>query len=193
MINTYKLIILVVFISLSSCALSPQVIIINPDLKIDSTLSENRTTTIGLDVVDARSSNIIGQRGGVYKETSNISTDDNMTSNLERRLAKALNDFGFHVVDKGKEAVAILTVRIMNINYIYHSDKVLNNIETRAEIQAVCRMGDKEYTGLYKSTRKKDVLKTPDEEGNSKIVNEVIAVVLQQMLKDNDLISFLDG
>lgn len=191
--KTCRFIIVFLFIFISGCALSPQVIVVNPELKTDKSSPASKSTKLRVVVMDTRDSNIIGQRGGVYKDTSHISTDENMVSLLERRLATAWNSRGYTVVDKGRDADATLTVRITNIRYVYHTEKALNNVETRVEVQVLCNKSNREYSSTYRSTRKKDVLTTPTEKDNEKIVNEAMALSLEQMLKDKDLVSFIDS
>ena len=178
---------------LAACALSPQVVVVNPELKVTANVTNAKPVSISIEVVDTRSSTIIGQRGGVYAETSDISTDDNMTATLEHKVGTVFSELGYVVVKKGEAADAALTVRIINIHYAANTEKkVLKNIETKLEIQAVCRKNDKEFTGSYSATRKKDLIKTLSVQENEQLVNAAFTVVLETMLKDKDLITFLD-
>ena len=178
---------------LAACALSPQVVVINPELKVTANVTNAKPVSISIEVIDTRSSTIIGQRGGVYAETSDISTDDNMTATLEHKVGTVFSELGYVVVKKGEAADAALTVRIINIHYAANTEKkVLKNIETKLEIQAVCRKNDKEFTGSYSATRKKDLIKTLSVQENEQLVNAAFTVVLETMLKDKDLITFLD-
>jgi len=178
---------------LAACALSPQVVVVNPELKVTANVTNAKPVSISIEVIDTRSSTIIGQRGGVYAETSDISTDDNMTATLEHKVGTVFSELGYVVVKKGEAADAALTVRIINIHYAANTEKkVLKNIETKLEIQAVCRKNDKEFTGSYSATRKKDLIKTLSVQENEQLVNAAFTVVLETMLKDKDLITFLD-
>ena len=179
---------------LAGCALSPQVVVVNPELKMDANVTTAKPTTISVEVVDTRSSPIIGQRGGVYAETSNISTDENMTATLAKKVGTAFSELGYKVAQKGEAADAALTVRIINVHYVTNTEKkILKNIETKLGLQAVCKKNGKEFTGDYSATRKKDLIKVPSMQENEQLVNEVFAVVLNSMLQDQDLITFIDG
>jgi len=179
---------------LAGCALSPQVVVVNPELKMDANMTTAKPTTISVEVVDTRSSPIIGQRGGVYAETSNISTDENMTATLAKKVGTAFSELGYKVAQKGEAADAALTVRIINVHYVTNTEKkILKNIETKLGLQAVCKKNGKEFTGDYSATRKKDLIKVPSMQENEQLVNEVFAVVLNSMLQDQDLITFIDG
>lgn len=180
-------------LAITGCALSPQVIVINPDLYVEKSSVATKPTIVRLDVVDGRSSEFIGKRGGIYKETSDISTDPNMKASLERNLASALNSQGYMVARKNETSDAALTVRINKIEYTINKAKVLYTAETKVEIQAVCRKGSREFTGGYSAIRKKDFVKVPSMGQNETIVNEAMAATLQAMLNDKDLFSFIDG
>jgi len=183
----------VFLLGLSGCALSPQVIEVNPDIQLTDAPAVTRPLTLGLTVIDSRTSPVLGQRGGVYKDTSDISTSENLTGNLHRQITAALNHLGYDVADKGEQSDADLTVSLTNMKYIAHSEKLLNKIEIKAGIKVSCRKNGKEFTGDYSATRKKDYVKLPGIEENEKIVNEALAIILQSMLQDQDLISFLQG
>lgn len=176
---------------MSSCALSPQIIEIDPVIEVDS--AAVKPVRIRLDVVDTRSSEIIGKRGGIYKETSDISTARNMTSNLHHNLSKALNKLGYQVVNKDESSDVDMIVKITNISYSAYTEKLLNKVDLKVAVDVIARKHNREFTGGFNATRKKDYVKVPGIEDNEEIVNETLAVVLQNMLKDNDLNKFLGG
>lgn len=178
---------------IGGCALSPQVIVIDPDLYVEKTSTATKPVILRLDVVDGRSSEFIGKRGGIYEETSDISTDPNMNASISRKLATTLNSMGYMVARQGEASDAALTVRITSIDYKINKEKVLYKVETKVDIQAVCRKGTREFTGGYSAIRKKEYVKVPTMGQNETIVNEAVSVALQTMLKDADLFAFIDG
>lgn len=178
---------------IGGCALSPQVIVIDPDLYVEKTSTATKPVILRLDVVDGRSSEFIGKRGGIYEETSDISTDPNMNASISRKLATTLNSMGYMVARQGEASDAALTVRITSIDYKINKEKVLYKVETKVDIQAVCRKGTREFTGGYSAIRKKEYVKVPSMGQNETIVNEAVSVALQTMLKDADLFAFIDG
>ena len=178
---------------LAACALSPQVVVVNPELKVAANASNAKPISISIEVVDTRSSVIIGQRGGLYAETSDISTDENMAATLQRNVSRAFSELGYVAAKKGEVADVSLTIRIINISYAANTEKkILKNIETKLEISAVCRKNDKEFTGSYSSVRKKDLITSPSEQENEQLVNAAFSAVLETMLQDTDLITFID-
>jgi len=186
---TYTLLIMFV-LAIAGCALSPQIIVINPELFVEKSSVATKPAILRLDVVDGRSSEFIGKRGGIYEGTSDISTDANMKASLERNLASALNNLGYMVARKNETSDAALTVRINKIEYTINKAKVLYTVETKVEIQAVCRKGSREFTGGYSAIRKKDFVKVPSMGQNETIVNEAMGVALQAMLNDKDVLVY---
>lgn len=186
--NINIIFLLAIFI-ISGCALSPQIIEIDPVIEVDTAVV--KPVKIRLDVVDARSSEIIGKRGGIYKETSDISTSKNMTSNLRHNLSKVLNKLGYQIANKSDSSDADLIVKITNINYSAYTEKLLNKVELKVAVDVIAHKNNKEFTGGFNATRKKDYVTVPGIEDNEVIVNETLAIVLQNMLKDNDLNKFL--
>lgn len=178
---------------LCACALSPQVVVINPDIKVETGATVAKPTVISVEAVDVRTSPVIGQRGGVYAETSNISTDNNMTATLEKNMGRAFSELGYKVARKGEPADAALTLKVTAVSYATQTEKkVLKSVETRVEVQAVCSKQGREFTGSYNATRTKNLIKVPSEQENEQLVNEVFTVVLNTMIKDQDLIAFID-
>ena len=172
---------------IAACALSPQIIVIEPVINVQGKADWPRT--LRLQVTDGRDSPIIGQRGGIYKNTSHISTSEDMTTTLRKSLAKALQKQG-HTVSDGA-ADADLSVRVNDMYYTVHKGKVLYTIEVHVDVSAIIKKQGREFTGDYRATRKKDELKLPGIEGNEELVNEAMALVLEHMLTNDEFKKFV--
>lgn len=190
--KSYLSFLLIVLFSLSACALSPQVVTVDPSISTTGITAASEALTLTLDVDDPRESTIIGQRGGIYKTTSHIRTDENMVKRLESKLIKAFKDLGYDVQSTGG-ADAYLTVKTSVIDYAVIEEKGLNAIKIAVEIQAVCRKGTRQFSRNYSYSRKKDFVKIPSERENEKIVNEAMSVVLDNMLSDEALFKFINS
>ena len=183
-----RLFILSVFVLfLTACALSPQIIVIEPEINVQGKSVQSRT--LRLEVTDGRNNPIVGQRGGIYKDTSHISTSENMTTTLRRSLVKALQKQGHSVADGAADAD--LSVRVNDIYYTVHKGKVLYTIEVHVDVSAIVRKQGREFTGDYRATRKKEHLKLPGIEGNEQLVNEAMALVLEHMLGNREFNKFM--
>ena len=178
---------------LSACALSPQTVIVNPELSTVTASTASSDSRLSLEVADPRASTIIGQRGGVYKTTSDIRTDANMTSSLRQKLAAAFINIGYEVVPAEASAKARLLVEVVELKYTANEEELINNIETKVVIRATCQKGSEQYASTYRVTHNKEVIKAPSEEKNAELVNGVIAKALDKLLSDEELIAFIDG
>ncbi len=177
---------------LHACALSPQVVVIDPELSTEASNVALKPVSLKVDVEDPRSSPIIGQRGGIYKETSHISTDQAMTATLQKKLSAKFSALGYTVISK-ESPDAYLTINTSSIKYTVIEEKLLNQIQIDIELEAVVQKGNREFRRNYTVSRKKDVVKTPDMEDNEILVNESLAIVLQNLLSDELLFDFIDN
>lgn len=178
------------FIILSAgCALSPQIISIHPDIQVTQLSSD--AGTLALEVFDTRGSKLLGKRGGIYEETSDISTADDITGGLHQSLTAALNKMGYEVI--AGPSAPVLRVEIAALSYQVIDDKVTRHIETKAVVNAIYKKGNKTFTNTYTLTRKKEMLTAPGEEENARLVNGTLAAALQQMLEDRQLFNLISN
>jgi uncharacterized lipoprotein len=186
--------VLVLFALLAACALSPQTVNIRPDLDMSQANAIGQGTRITLQVIDNRSSLVIGSRGGVYADTSTISTRSDISTPIRGELVPGLRALGYEVVDAGQAAKADLRVLVDAIEYKAVGGRVLTDIETAATVRAVAKVGNREFTGRYRGTQTKEVLRKPTPEDNDELINAAVSRVLERMLTDRELLEFMrDG
>lgn len=190
MSNRTALVTLIMLLGLGACALSPQLVTLDPEISAPSATAGNGTA-VALDVVDTRSSPVIGHRGGVYSKTATISTTDNMLAAVRRRLTAALENAGYRVVGKG--SAPVLRVDIAGLDYTVRKQEVSREITTVARINAVFRKGNKTYNNTYTVTRHKKMLFVPGEDENAKLINATLAAALQRLLDDNELFGVINA
>ena len=174
---------------LAACALSPQIVPIQPDIQVTHPATDKGV--LALEVTDTRSSNTLGKRGGVYGDTSDISTAGDITGGLRQSLVTALRKMGYEVLaDPSSPA---LRVELATLGYRVIEDKVTRHIETRAAVNAVFNKENKTFTNTYTITRNKEMLAPPGEGENVQLINDTLAAALQQMLEDGDLFNLIDS
>jgi len=190
MSNRTALVTLLMLLGLGACALSPQVVTVDPEVTAPSATAGNGTA-VALDVVDARGNPVIGHRGGVYSKTATISTTDDMTATVRRRLSAALENAGYRVVGAG--SAPVLHVEIAGLDYSVNKQEVSREVTTVARINAVFRKGNKTYNNTYTVTRHKKMLFAPGEDENAKLINATLAAALQRLLDDNELLGLINA
>lgn len=176
-----------------ACALSPQRVAIRPQIDPSGANAIGNEAAVSLQIVDNRPSRIIGTRGGIYASTSEISTVEDIRTPIRTELASALRTLGYKVVEDGQAADAELKILIDAIEYTNKGGTVTKSIETVATVRAVCKVGNREYTGRYRGMRTEKVLTVPDAEENEAMVNAALSQVLKRMLADQQLLEFMRG
>lgn len=180
-----------VLATLPGCALSPQTITIDPVLQADGPKAIGQGRTLALEVVDSRPSPIIGERGGVYPETSSISTTGDITENIWQALSGILSDYQFSVVRGDTGGSLNMKVMIESIDYVASGGTRVSSVKTSAVVGIVSVNGTREFTGRYRGNTSKDVFIPPDTEENQKLINETLAKVLDRVVSDEKLLEFI--
>jgi len=172
---------------LSACGLSPQIVTIDPEFS-DAKVPANSGSTFNLLVTDARKNPMLGQRGGTYKETSDIKTEGDITARIQQKLAAAFNKAGYKI---DPSATKQLNVTIVKLSYQGHGENRISEVEVSAEILATATNSKTKFTKSYKANRKKEVLKAPDEKKNEDMINKIFSAVIQRVLDDEELLSYI--
>lgn len=178
---------------LGGCALSPQTVSIVPSIDTGNLEKTGDGKKIALDIADNRGTAVVGTRGGVYADTSEIRTSADVKSPMREELGRALQAMGYRVVPAGEPADAALSVIIDAIKYTAIDKTVGKSIEIVATLRVISKVENREYTGRYRSKRTTDVLKAPDTAENEKIINDAVSHVLGRVLADAELHAFMRG
>jgi uncharacterized lipoprotein len=185
-----KTVLIILFISLffSACALSPQVISINPELTVTENTTTNSSASLNLLVTDKRQSSTLGHRGGVYKDTAVIKTEGDITTKIHQNLSNAFNKAGYKVE---QSSTTLLEVSIIELTYQGHGENRVGEIDVSAKILATVNNSETKVTKSYKASRKKEVLKAPSDEKNEEMINEILGDVIQRVLDDEELLAYI--
>lgn len=176
---------------LAGCALSPQIVSVKPALEVGDQRTIGQRARVALNVLDARTSPIIGRRGGVYERTATISTEGDITAAVRGELARALEALDFVVVGPTAPADASLTVQVERIGYTAQGGDFVRGLQTSASVRVDARRGSRTFTGTYAGEQEKDTLTAPDAEENEALINAAISKVLQRLVSDTELLRFM--
>jgi uncharacterized lipoprotein len=182
---------LALLLGLAGCALSPQVVDINPVVKAADTVPAASGAALALQVVDTRGSSVIGHRGGVYSRTATISTAEDVTGSIRRSLTAALTAAGYRVVED--DTTPALRVEIARLDYTVREGKLTRIITTVARLNAVYSKGNKTYTNSYTVTRNTEVLTAPGAVRNAELINSTLTAAFQRLLGDSQLFGLING
>lgn len=182
------LILPLLLLTAASCALSPQVIPIQPDLQPPAAGPGNTRGTLALKVEDARSDKVIGYRGGVYA-TASLTASPDMTDAVYRELAANLTARGYSIQSGGTADISLL-VEITGLGYVVTEKNLVHTVATSAVVRATSSAGGKTRSGEYRDRRTKEMVKLPSEAENRALINDILSSVLQQLVSDPDLLKF---
>ncbi|NIM26834.1 MAG: hypothetical protein GTO67_05530 [Gammaproteobacteria bacterium] len=174
-----------------SCARSPQVVIISPQLA-DSPRRIAEQRTVELVVRDDRGSNVIGSRGGVDAQTSTISTEGDITPGLTRLIGEKLEQQGYVVVAPGSGGDIELTIELEELTY-NTGGSVLTEVTLSSSVDVTCRRGNETLTSRYTTNHREEFATAPDADDNVELVNMVVGKSLDAMLGDSELADFMSN
>ncbi|MDZ7735231.1 MAG: YajG family lipoprotein [Gammaproteobacteria bacterium] len=189
--SVYQTVFFGLLLLLGGCALSPQTVSIAPVLIRPNSIKAAMAKGSRYDVADNRGTAVVGTRGGVYADTSEITTDADVKTPMREELVSALQAMGYRVVQAGEPADAALSVIIDTIKYSAIDKTVGKSIEIAATVRVISKVGNREYTGRYRSKRTTDVLKAPDATENEKMIDAAVSHVLERVLTDSELHTFM--
>lgn len=175
---------LIFLVGLAGCALSPQELKPNPIVG-DSLATAGHGQAVSVNVVDQRSSAVIGTRGGLYPSTSSITVQSNdIVPKLQKQAEEALNKMGYRA-QSGSSTT--LTIIIDSIVYTPSDSNFANDASVKAVLKAQLKTPSKTYNGKYSSTTSQGFTTAPGLEQNNAFVSEVLGNVLTNVFKDSSL------
>lgn len=174
-------------LALGACALSPQVVPVQPVIDHAALPRDGGSDTVSLSVADARANAVLGYRGGVY-DTATVTMAADLPARLRDQIAQALSARGFKVAAAEAPGNLALHVDVTAMTYTVTQGQVTRTVEVSTAIKCRARIGDVTRTNEYKDARTKEFVKPPTESQNEALVNESVAAALQRMLADAEFL-----
>lgn len=176
---------------LSACAVSPQTIVVKPDLKVPSMPIGHRRE-VAVETRDLRSDSTMGTRGGVYKSAT-LTTDARMEQSITQEAITVLQSWDFVAVPStlGSYDMARFDIEVTDIDYQRPATSVGGNIVVRCKVRAKVEMGQETYSGEYTSQRSEQVAVMGTASGNQRLINATISQAINQIFLDSRLQRFM--
>jgi len=174
---------------LSGCALSPQVVSVQPALDTSALPQDGAASTLAFAVKDVRTNTVVGHRGGVY-DTATITLTGDAAARIQAGLEQALAARGFSIVPAGTPSSITLLVELVELGYEVTQGQVTRVVEVTAAIRARSQSGEVTRTGEYRDTRTQESVKPPSDSQNETLINEVLSAALQRLVADADLFKY---
>ena len=174
----------------ASCARSPQVVVLSPALTgPPGKIAVPRT--VELSVRDDRGSKVIGSRGGLYAETSTITTEGDIGPGLTELLSEKLEQQGYTVIAPGSGGQVKLRVELQKLTYETGGSAVIE-VKLSSSVGVTCTKGGETLTSRYGTDYTEEFFAAaPDEKKNSELINMVVGKSLDHMLGDTELRDFM--
>lgn len=175
---------------LAGCAqLSPQQIAFEPVVSPDS-LPAGNGRTFWVDIEDGRSSTVIGQRGGVYENSSAITASGDLSKQLQDQLVGALEVAGFEAVEMNADFEWTVTLEELSYELV-DIDAARKEAKVAAEVSVEIVKANSSYANSFRSQRSAEFFRYPDEQENEEMLTETFDAAIERMFNDAGLNRFL--
>ena len=172
---------------LTGCAMSPQSVFVAP--RVLAPAGENLNSSVSVTAYDERTSPVIGSRGGVYAESSQLRAGNNLALAVKGAAEQVLSGMG---VDISRTDANPFQIYIDKLTYTVPEGSYVTQVTLEADIRVRVRNSQGDwYDGRYSSDLQRRVLKAPSDAENERLINEVLGMVLQRMVDDRGLQLFL--
>ncbi|MHC6227341.1 YajG family lipoprotein [Pseudomonas sp. X10] len=171
-------------LSLVGCAHSPQQL--SPQPKLTAQLAPvGHGQPVVVKVVDGRSSQALGTRGGLYPETSTITVSGNdILPKLQAQAEAAVRLLGFTPTANANNAPQ-LTVTLAELKYQSPKEGLyVTEATIGATFRADVSNATRRYSGRYGASLDQRFGMAPNQETNTKLVGDVLSDALTRLFKD---------
>jgi len=175
---------------LGGCALSPQSLSPKPEIDTDKISLQAQGQPLRLRVVDGRSEQVIGTRGGVYGQTSYITlTSKDILPKLENQIDRGLRLLGF--VPGEDSNAPLLTVTLTLVDYQAPRAGINARSDVRVGLSAQTENGNRRYQGMYTATISRNFPNSPDKRANNQLLTQVLSDALDRLFADKGMVQEL--
>lgn len=170
--------------ALVGCAHSPQQLTVQP--QINKPLSQvAQQQPVSVRVQDTRQNKVLGTRGGIYPNSSNITISDSALPAIRQQVEQALRQLGFNVVPEGTPNANSLTLNLADLRYQSPKESVyVTQADISATFVAEASNMNRNYQGRFSSSLQQRFGYAPNQETNTKLVTDVMSDALTRVFQD---------
>lgn len=170
-------------LTLAGCANSPQQL--SPEPRLTSQFAAiGQGQQVAVRVVDGRTSQSLGTRGGLYPETSAVTVNGaDLLPKLQAQTEAAVRLLGFTPTQGGSGPQ--LTVTLTDLKYQSPKDSMyVTEATISANFRADVVSGSRHYSGRYAASLDQRFGMAPNQETNTRLVGDVLSDALTRVFKD---------
>lgn len=173
----------------SGCALSPQSVTLMPTADISRAPYGKQRFAV-VEVLDQRPSEVLGTRGGIYKDSSEIKLTKEMLTPLVTSTENILGQLGFKVGRAGADEPVAFTVIVADLVYTSPNKIYANKVNGAIELKLNVVDGGRTFSSSFKTNSTESFALVPSEEKNSVILNKMFSDTLEKLFNDPKLEGF---
>ncbi|WP_426416061.1 YajG family lipoprotein [Aestuariirhabdus sp. LZHN29] len=179
---------LIVALLTGGCALSPQTVELDPKITLAGEAPYVRGSA-SVTVFDERTNKVIGSRGGVYANSSNLTLADDFSTSVAREAERALQGMGLEI--DHQNPLLIVNIYLDGLSYRVPDGNYVTQVDLSASLRTELQRGNQQFSGRYQAQSQHRVVKAPDDEKNQELINDVVNSALNRMFSDRSLLDFL--
>lgn len=171
-------------VGLVGCGLSPQYL--TPEPRFTGQLMKvGQGQPVVVRVSDARTSQVIGTRGGLYAQSSAITVNSQaFLPRLQAETDAAVRMLGFTPMQQGA-GEAQLNLKLIGLSYkSVAGGGVIKDAQLNAVYALEVQNGTRRYNGRYAANLTQGYAKAPNEQTNNELVSKVLSEGLQRVFND---------
>ena len=177
----------IAFLFASGCALSPQKVVLDPELQVSSS-SFGEGVNITLVVKDERASNELGRRGmGMAK----IDIEQNLANLIREKVTSGLERKGFTIVNSKENSSKTLVIELRALDYKTSVGFWTGGVHITGALKAESTSESSDYSEFYRVESEKRVMLNPTAKENQRLLNEGLTDLLRKLFEDKELFDFL--
>lgn len=174
----------------AGCTPKPQTVRLDPPLQQDAAQAAG-DVAIGLAVVDMRPGDRLGTMNDAHGKVVDVSTSGSTTAGIQKRLSEALAAKGFRVKPLSDEDPRKLVVELRELTYGADKKAFTYDVSLQAAVSAKARNGEESFLRNYNVAQRKGVGDPPSEPESNQMVNAGLAMALEDLLSDAELLALL--
>lgn len=176
--------------AVGGCSLENQAVLLAPQLTYKAERI-GRDQPIYLNVVDKRSSKLIGYRKDETKDRAEIVAANDLKIVVESNLKQILTDNGFLIAASADASVGQFTIEIDELSYKAGGAYVAPSIDTRVLLKGTAKRGATTRSNNYDIRKSGREARPLTADRNAKLINEIVSAALTMVAEDKAMLTFL--
>lgn len=183
--------VLFVLAGLSGCGLSPQQA--RPEPRLSSVLAPvAQGQAVSVRVTDARTSNVLGNRGGLYENSNPVTAEGRaFLPRLQAEVEAGLRMRGF-VIQPAGQAAAEFDLQVTELTYqLVDGRTVMGEVELTATYLLHLRKSGRTQKSTHTANLAKKFAKAPSDAANNQLLSTVMSDALDRLFQEPTISEFL--